>query len=112
MTQLNFSVTSGVNFNEANPPCSEVAPDMFFSVETEDANGKVISSTYPFENEAKAVCVSCPMRVQCLSVAVRDNVMGIWGGTTDGERRTIKRQRIEPSEYRVKFKNVKKSRRF
>lgn len=110
MTQLNFSVTSGVNFDGSNPPCSQVSPDIFFSVETEDATGKVVSSNYPFENEAKAVCVSCPVRVKCLSVAIQDNVLGIWGGTTDGERRTIKRQRLNPAEYRVKFKNTKKSR--
>lgn len=40
---------------------------------------------------ARAVCASCPVRGRCLDEAVRDRLNGIWGGTTDTERRRLRR---------------------
>ena len=44
--------------------------------------------------EAKAICALCPVRLSCLEHALtmreRD---GVWGGTTEKERRRIIRQR-------------------
>lgn len=40
--------------------------------------------------EAKRVCRSCPVRVECLEYALAINEeFGIWGGLTPGERRKI-----------------------
>jgi WhiB family transcriptional regulator, redox-sensing transcriptional regulator len=43
---------------------------------------------------AKAVCVVCPVREACLEHALGHREKeGIWGGTTERERRRIVRQR-------------------
>ena len=38
-------------------------------------------------NEAKAICSVCPVKIRCLDYAVSAGMHGIWGGTTDSERR-------------------------
>ena len=45
--------------------------------------------------QAKAVCARCPVRAQCLEYAL-DNALdhGIYGGTTESERRTLRRQAV------------------
>ena len=44
--------------------------------------------------EAKAVCAVCPVRQACLEHALAHREReGIWGGTTERERRRIVRQR-------------------
>ncbi len=43
---------------------------------------------------AKAICASCPAQSQCLEFAIATiQNDGIWGGTTEDERRLIKRAR-------------------
>jgi WhiB family redox-sensing transcriptional regulator len=44
--------------------------------------------------EAKAVCATCPVRQACLEHALAHREReGVWGGTTERERRRIVRQR-------------------
>jgi WhiB family redox-sensing transcriptional regulator len=38
---------------------------------------------------AKAICADCFVRGQCLDYALAHHEMGIWGGTTERERRVI-----------------------
>lgn len=46
----------------------------------------------------KSICKRCPVQLNCLEEALRDkNCMGIWGGTTDYERRKLLRKRGEYS---------------
>ena len=41
---------------------------------------------------AKAVCQSCAVRPPCLQFALETNqVTGVWGGTTEEERRSVRR---------------------
>jgi WhiB family redox-sensing transcriptional regulator len=43
------------------------------------------------EEAAKAVCRTCPARVQCLNWAVQaDERAGVWGGTSPHERAQIR----------------------
>lgn len=43
---------------------------------------------------AKAVCATCPVKAECLDYAVRNHEnYGIWGGTSERERRQLRRQR-------------------
>lgn len=43
--------------------------------------------------EAKTVCRGCPVREACLDWAMtHPDTHGIWGGLTEGERRTLRRQ--------------------
>lgn len=44
-------------------------------------------------NQAKAVCTGCPVSPQCLEWALATHQDGIWGGLTDDERRTLRRNR-------------------
>jgi WhiB family transcriptional regulator, redox-sensing transcriptional regulator len=41
---------------------------------------------------AKAICAGCPVRVDCLAWALHAGEVGIWGGTTDADRRRIRRR--------------------
>lgn len=42
------------------------------------------------ERAAKAICVDCPVRVDCLAFGLEER-FGIWGGRTPRERRQIRR---------------------
>lgn len=42
---------------------------------------------------AKRECAECPFRDPCLAFALADsNLEGVWGGTTDADRRAIRRR--------------------
>lgn len=44
--------------------------------------------------EAKSICALCPVRLSCLEHALASRERdGVWGGTTEKERRRIIRQR-------------------
>ena len=59
--------------------CVGVDPDLFFP-----AGGA--------SREAKAVCRTCPVRVECLEHAMRvPEKFGIWGGLSEKERRRLRR---------------------
>lgn len=66
--------------------CRE-APGSAFFVDMYPRKGAEVTS-------AKAICVTCPVRKECLS-AGRDEEFGIWGGLTAEERRRLPRPRPE-----------------
>jgi len=44
---------------------------------------------------ARAICEDCPVRQECLQTALADrNLYGVWGGTTQAERRRFHRRRV------------------
>jgi len=44
-------------------------------------------------DRAKQVCGECPVNVECLEYALETNQdSGIWGGTSEEERRNIRRR--------------------
>ena len=46
------------------------------------------------QNRAKAVCMGCPVRTECLADALDNRVeFGVWGGMTERERRALLRRR-------------------
>jgi WhiB family redox-sensing transcriptional regulator len=66
--------------------CRDTDPDLFFPVGT---TGPAIEQ---IEN-AKAVCRTCEALVPCLEFALSTNQdSGIWGGTSEEERRKLRRQ--------------------
>ena len=66
--------------------CRDVDPDLFFPVGT---TGMAIEQI----DSAKAVCAQCPVSGPCLEFALSTNQdSGVWGGTSEEERRTLRRQ--------------------
>jgi WhiB family transcriptional regulator, redox-sensing transcriptional regulator len=67
--------------------CTDEDPELFFPVGT---TGPAIEQA----EEAKRVCIRCEVREPCLEFALATNQdAGIWGGLTEDERRSLKRQR-------------------
>ena len=65
--------------------CRHCSPDLFFPAGTTGAALHEIAA-------AKAVCMACPVQSQCLRFALRTGqAYGIWGGTTEDERVTMRR---------------------
>ena len=53
------------------------------------------------QNRAKAVCLGCPVRTECLSDALDNRVeFGVWGGMTERERRALLRRRPDVTSWR------------
>jgi WhiB family redox-sensing transcriptional regulator len=43
----------------------------------------------------RELCASCPVRAECLEYALaEESLTGLWGGTSDAERRIIRRSRV------------------
>jgi WhiB family redox-sensing transcriptional regulator len=42
--------------------------------------------------EAKIVCANCPVRAECLAAGINEKT-GVWGGTSERERRALRRAR-------------------
>lgn len=62
--------------------CRGLDPEVFFPETEEDA---VV---------AKDICLTCDVRIACLEHALNSREkVGVWGGTTERERRRIIRQR-------------------
>ena len=41
----------------------------------------------------KELCAICPVRIECLEYALDHNEWGVWGGTSEMERRAMRRKR-------------------
>lgn len=47
------------------------------------------------ERKAKAICVTCPVRAECLEYALsRPEKYGVWGGLNEEERASERRRRM------------------
>jgi len=46
--------------------------------------------------QAKTFCKTCPYVAECLEWAFKNNEMGVWGGTTERERASMKRKGLRP----------------
>jgi predicted peroxiredoxin len=67
---------------EAN--CVGIDVDMFFTVEG--------SRTFAEENLLKATCNNCTVKAACLDYALRHAVLGWWGGTSELQRKRLRKQ--------------------
>ncbi|KOX36335.1 MULTISPECIES: WhiB family transcriptional regulator [unclassified Streptomyces] len=53
------------------------------------------------QNQAKALCFTCPVRTECLAHALDRRIEhGVWGGMTDRERRALLRRRPAVASWR------------
>jgi len=67
--------------------CRHEDPELFFPIVPTGPGLQQVS-------RAKAICARCPVRAECLSFAietVQDH--GVWGGTSEEERRAMRRAR-------------------
>ena len=66
--------------------CRDTDPELFFPVGT---TGQALLQIA----KAKCVCCQCPVTTECLEFALETNQdTGIWGGTSEEERRQIRRE--------------------
>ena len=65
-------------------PCATADPEVFFP--HKGANGNNI-------NMAKRICQTCPYIHPCLEWALDNKESGIWGGTTETQRKKMKKHR-------------------
>ncbi|HEX2191809.1 MAG TPA: WhiB family transcriptional regulator [Acidimicrobiales bacterium] len=63
----------------ASAACRDSDPDTFFP-----SRGEVT-------DEARELCGECPARRPCLEFALEHGLVGVWGGTSDQERRALRR---------------------
>jgi WhiB family transcriptional regulator, redox-sensing transcriptional regulator len=75
-----LTMLPGTSFG-GHPACADEDPELFFP-----EPGQVEQA-----REAKKVCAACPIRTACESYALRHGVQGVWGGTTEDERREMHR---------------------
>ena len=67
--------------------CQHEDPELFFPIVPTGPGMQQVS-------QAKAICARCQVRAECLSFAietVQDH--GVWGGTSEEERRAMRRAR-------------------
>jgi WhiB family redox-sensing transcriptional regulator len=65
--------------------CRDADPELFFPIAGE--NTATGAAQY---REARAVCVSCPVRAACLDYSIDAGLDdGMYGGMTPGERREL-----------------------
>jgi WhiB family redox-sensing transcriptional regulator len=66
--------------------CRDTDPELFFPVGT---TGQALLQL----SKAKETCDQCDVKVQCLQFALDTNQdSGVWGGTSEEERRSIRRE--------------------
>jgi WhiB family transcriptional regulator, redox-sensing transcriptional regulator len=67
--------------------CKDEDPELFFPIGTTGPAADQIE-------QAKAVCMQCPVRQECLEWALATGQdAGVWGGTSEEERRALRRAR-------------------
>jgi WhiB family redox-sensing transcriptional regulator len=53
------------------------------------------SRSYRSLARARALCGECPVREECLDMALADpGLEGLWGGTIEAERRKLRKSRV------------------
>lgn len=76
--------------------CVGIDVNMFFTEEG--------SSTFQEESFLKRTCAACLVKSECLDYALRHAVQGWWGGTSEIQRKRLRRQlNITPEPLHVGY---------
>jgi WhiB family redox-sensing transcriptional regulator len=77
---------TGIEF-DGTQPCRQTDPEIFFPEKGGNA----------FETKvAVNICRTCRFINPCLEFAIETHALGIWGGTTERQRRTLRKQKGQP----------------
>lgn len=75
---------------EEDAACGGFDPELFFG------------NTAADERRAKAICGTCSVAMECLSVALASGMdFGIWGGLNERERRQVRRRNPGTADWRT-----------
>jgi WhiB family redox-sensing transcriptional regulator len=75
--------------------CQFRDPEIFFPISSLGSGTHQVA-------QAKAVCLQCPVRAQCLSYALSSpELHGIWGATTQEERQLLRERDRVPKAATV-----------
>lgn len=72
---------------QADAACQSADPDAFFPDGPEDAPAVAAQI-----ERVRQICLSCPVRRECLEYAVAARAPGVWGGSTEDERAAARHQ--------------------
>ena len=87
---LSFDTSEPSTDWRINAACRDTDPTLFFPVGTTGPAVEQIAN-------AKEVCIGCLCQNDCLQFAIITNQdTGVWGGTTEDERRSIRRRPRAP----------------
>lgn len=82
--------------------CKDMDKDLFVGPDSEGNSAREAR-----EAQAKMICGTCPLIAECLTWAVTNYEVGVWGGTNDDERRAIRtgrgsfKSRGEPTTQQI-----------
>ena len=77
--------------------CRFEDPDLFFLDEELDGYSELVQT-----ERAKSICYFCPVTFDCLDWALEnEEPVGIWGGMTEAERRSLLRRRRKRASGRT-----------
>jgi len=103
------TMAQGARVNHKIPPmnialpvdlraCYGMDPELFVGPDVEGTEDKIFR-----EQEAKDICRTCPLVIECLQWAQTHNEYGVWGGTNRDDRRRLRAGRpLRGSDGRTK----------
>lgn len=71
--------------NRSQAACANLDPEIFFPMTGGAHAARRIE-------KAKRICAGCVLVAACLQFAITNGESGVWGGTTEDERRLIRRR--------------------
>lgn len=74
--------------------CKDTSIELWFAADNPGGprRGRGLPGEVVRVTRARAVCAACPVAAQCLDYALEKEVYGVWGGTTEADRRVMRRR--------------------
>ena len=82
--RINGNMVNVIEELGKNGACREADPDLFFPENTKDR------TMFEAISKAKSICYQCPVVDLCLEYALRSDPYGVWGATTEADRKQIR----------------------
>ncbi len=83
-----------------SPPASDLATDWRTNASCGPSKSEELFAMGADQHIAKTICERCPVRTECLAMALDNKIeFGVWGGMTERERRVLLRRRPGVSSW-------------